>query len=94
MNRTTAVILTIASILLCGCPGLAACAVSVYAMTLTPQSLANLFLTNGIDPSTLGDPNVGLWGARIVWAVIALVLIAIPIIIGLVTLRRAKKAVL
>ena len=90
MKRTTAIILTLASILLCGCPGLAACAISVYALTLTPQTLLIALQNYGFDANSVGNPEVGLWAARLVWGVVALVLILIPIVVGLVTLRKPK----
>jgi hypothetical protein len=90
MNRTTAIILTLTAILLCGCPGLISCAVSVYALTITPQALTELMQANGVDLTSVGGADVGIWIGRLVWGVIALVLIAIPVVVGLVTLRRKK----
>jgi len=92
MNRTTAMILTIVSILLCGCPGLAACAMSAYAMTIDQQTLIQGMQANGFDFTNVANTPAYLWAAKIIWVIIALVLIAIPIIVGLVTLRRSKKA--
>ena len=93
MKRSTAMILTIASILLCGCPGLAFCAGSVMFFTFTPQSFIDWTQKYGVDyTQSLADTGTGLWGARVIFAVVALVLIAIPIIVGLITMRSAKKA--
>lgn len=90
MNRTTAIILTLAAILLCGCPGLMSCVVSVYAFTLTPQNMIQLMQANGFDVTTIGSPDTALWFGRLAWGVIALILIAIPVIVGLITLRKKK----
>ncbi len=92
MNRTTAMILTIASILLCGCPGLAFCVFAVYAFTVSPQTLLEAIQAQGFNVTNSGNLPAELMASKIILMLIAVVLIAIPIIIGLVTLRNSKRA--
>jgi len=80
MKRTPAIILTLVSILLCGCPGLAVCALSAYALTPNSQLLQNIGIS-GSSPA-----------ASIAGIVVALVLILIPIVVGIITLRKPKAA--
>jgi hypothetical protein len=85
-------ILTIASIVLCGCPGLASCAFSIMFFSFTPQSLIDMAQQYGVEyTQNLADTGTGLWTLRIGLGLVALVLIAIPIIIGLITLRRSNR---
>ena len=85
MKRSTAMILTIVSILLCGCPGLAVCVGAVE----TPALVASLVAQGKLPADNL---MASMWVTRLVLGLIALVLIAIPVIIGLVFLRKPKAA--
>ncbi len=84
MNRTTATILTVATALLCGCPGLFVCAFGVVtAFGLMPYTSEIMGTTSsGVTPSWLGYAGLCL----------GLILIGIPIIVGIVTLRKKKTA--
>ena len=85
MKRSTAMILTIVSILLCGCPGLAVCVGAVE----TPALVASLVAQGKLPADNL---MASMWVTRLVLGLIALVLIAIPVIFGLVFLRNPKAA--
>ena len=81
-NRNTGIIATIASALLCGCPGLFFCIFgAVTSMGLTTAEL------NGIQGSNLPAS----YGYAMLCG--ALVLILIPVVIGVVTLRKKPEAV-
>ncbi len=85
MNRNTAIIATVASALLCGCPGLFACFFGVIFAGASQVPDAN------IDVFGTDDPTAALFmglGAMC----IGLVFIAIPIAVGFFTLRRASSS--
>jgi hypothetical protein len=83
-NRTTGITLTVITILLCGLPGLCLCLLGgVMATGLMPYS----YELNGIT-------NIGTFPA---WAgfgglCLALFLIAIPVVVGILTLRNKPQA--
>ncbi len=81
-NRTTAIILTVVSVLLCGCPGIAFCIAGVMTLFgMMPYSTTvNGYTNNGIIPSWYGF--VGLC--------LSIILVAIPIVVGVLTLRKKK----
>ena len=81
MKRNTAIILTVASALLCGCPGLILCVTGILVTAGTPFTVTS----NG---NTTTQPYPVVYG--IVALVLALILILIPIVIGIVTLRKKK----
>jgi ABC-type uncharacterized transport system permease subunit len=81
-NRNTGIIATIASALLCGCPGLFLCIFgAVTAMGVTTTEL------NGVQGSNLP----ATWGYAMLCG--ALILILIPVVIGVVTLRKKPAPV-
>ena len=87
MNRTTAIILTLVTIFFCACPGLVSLFSFFYSFGTSPtQSM----IDGGVIPPTGAWFD---WAVRIALFLIALVGILIPIIVGLVTLRRKKQAV-
>jgi hypothetical protein len=79
-KKTTSMIATIASVLLCGCPGIFLCLFG--ALTAAGQGTYTL----GSDIGSL-DPTVGY-----VLLCLSLILIAIPIVVGVVTLRKKPEA--
>ena len=83
-NRNTGMIATIASALLCGCPGLFLCffgATSVFA-SMVPG--ADINVGGSSDPAAATTMGVvSLCGS--------LILIAIPIVVGVVTLRKKPQ---
>ncbi|GER78186.1 MAG: hypothetical protein JETCAE02_11980 [Anaerolineaceae bacterium] len=76
MNRNTGVIATVAAVLLCGCPGIFICLFG--ALTAAGQGTFN-------DQSL--SPTVGF-----VLLCLSLVFIAIPVVVGVVTLRKKPEA--
>jgi hypothetical protein len=91
MNRNTALILTLAAVLLCGCPGITACLITGLSFTQTSADLAVVMQQYGFDMSSVGGPDAGMWIGRILWGLTAVVLIAIPIVVWLITSRAARK---
>lgn len=85
MSRNTSVILTVATALLCGCPGLLFCVFGgVTAAGLMPFTTTfNGVTDQGIIPSRYG----------IAMLCLSLILIAIPVVVGFVTLRRKPAPV-
>jgi len=82
-NRTTAIILTVASALLCGCLGLAACVFGGLVVFGVPfTTTVNGYSSTQPLPIYYGIG--GLCGA--------VLFIAIPIVIGVLTLRKKKIA--
>jgi hypothetical protein len=80
-NRTTAVILTIVAALLCGCPGLIACIGGILVLVGVPfTTTVNGYSTTQALPIWYGVG--GLCGS--------IILVAIPIVIGILTLRKKK----
>lgn len=75
MNRNTSIIVTVATALLCGCPGIFICLFG--ALTAAGQGTFN---------NTSLDPAVGF-----VLLCLSLILIAIPIVVGVVTLRKKTQ---
>jgi len=89
MNKTVAIILTLVSILLCGCPGILMFFSFIYTFFVTPDQA---FIAAGVTPPS-GDLTLYIWGSRLIMLVVTVALILIPIIVGLVTLRRKRQAV-
>ncbi len=83
-NRTTAIILTVIAVLLCGCPGLGLCIAGIVTLfgVMPYTTTLNGYSTSGTAPQWLGF--VGLC--------LAVILIAIPIVVGVLTLRKKKPA--
>jgi len=79
-NRNTGIIATVASALLCGCPGLFLCIFGVAAATGNLPYNAEF---NDVTQTGTVPPLVG-----VVLLCLALVLILIPVVIGVVTLRQ------
>jgi membrane protein implicated in regulation of membrane protease activity len=74
-NRTTAIILTILAVILCGCPGLAFCVLGIVPL---------------VSPSAASQTTLPPWASLLGGWCLAIILIAIPIVVGILTLRRPK----
>ena len=85
MTRNTSIILTVVTALLCGCPGLLFCIIGVVtAAGLMPYTATlNGVTDQGVLPSSYG---IGM-------LCLSLILIAIPVVIGVVTLRKKPAPV-
>ena len=81
MNKTTAIIITVVSALLCGCPGLALAGLGVMAAfgSQMPEVMAQ-------NP---GTPQEALLGSGM-FICFGAILILIPIIVGILSIRYAK----
>ena len=85
-KKTTGLIATIATALLCGCPGLIGLcigATSVFA-SFMPNADIDIFGSN--DPAAA--TTMGF-----VFLCLSVIFIAIPIVVGVVTLRKSKETV-
>ena len=78
-NRTKGIIATVASVILCGCPGLFFCLFGAF--TATGNMPFNTEL-NGITNSGTLPPTAGY-----VLLCLSLIFIVIPIVVGFLTLR-------
>ncbi len=83
-SRTKGLIATIASVILCGCPGLLLCIMGAAFAAGAPLSTE----LNGVSGST----QVPIWVALALLGV-ALILVLIPVVVGFFTLR-SKPALL
>lgn len=85
MNKNTAIIVTVLTVLCCGCPGIFLCgfggATSAGIMPYTTE--INGVTDQGILPATYGY----------VMLCLSLIFIAIPIVVGVVTLRKKPEEV-
>jgi hypothetical protein len=84
MKRNTAVILTVVAALLCGCPGL-------FGLCWGALSAIISFIPGAqIDIGGSSNPQTALWtGLGTLCG--GIIFIAIPIVIGVVTLRKKKE---
>ena len=84
-KRTTAIVATVVTALLCGCPGLAILCFGAFAVPIsyTPGAQINVFGYN--------DPQ-SLLTAGIVGLCLGILLIAIPVVVGFTTLRNRPAA--
>lgn len=83
-NRTAGIIATIAAVLLCGCPGLFSLCWGAIAIpvSLIPGSDIDLFGS---------DDAQAAFAFGIVALCLGILLVAIPVVVGFVTLRGKKE---
>ncbi|MFH2103804.1 MAG: hypothetical protein ABIJ39_10670 [Chloroflexota bacterium] len=84
-KKTGAIIGTVVAALLCGCPGLAGiCLGGLSAIgSFIPGAEINIFGSS--------DPNIALlWGIGVLCG--GLIFIVIPIVVGILTLRKKRPA--
>ncbi len=79
MNRTAAIILTVASALVCGCLALFSCVFGGFAVTGTPLSTE----LNGVPGTTTMPTSFG-----VALLCLSVILVLIPVVIGFLTLRN------
>jgi hypothetical protein len=84
-KRTTAIVATVVTALLCGCPGLAILCFGAFAVPIsfTPGAQINVFGYN--DPQSLLTTGIG-------GLCLGLLLIAIPVVVGFTMLRNQPAA--
>jgi hypothetical protein len=86
-KKTTGIIATVVTALLCGCPGLLGlCLGGMMAIVGTIPG-AEIDMLGSSDPSAAIGTGIGLLCGGIVF-------IAIPIVVGVLTLRKPKTAVI
>lgn len=81
MNRNTGIIITVATVLLCGCPGLFSCFWGLLASVVSFIPGAEIDMAGSSDP--MSALLAGLGGVCV-----GIIFIAIPIIVWLVTVRN------
>ncbi len=79
-NKNTGIIATIASVLLCGCPGLFLC---LFGALTATGNMPYSTEVNGVSNTGTLSPMVGF-----VLLFLSLIFILIPIVVGFVTLRK------
>jgi hypothetical protein len=85
-SKTGAIVGTVIAVLLCGCPGLLALCWGALSAIISFIPNAN------IDIGGSGDPNKAFgWGIASLCG--GLIFIAIPVVIGILTLRKKKSKV-
>lgn len=84
-NRTAGIIATIVTVVLCGCPGLFALCFGAIAVpaSMAPGAQIDIFGSN--------DPEAAL-GTGLVMLCLGLLFIAIPVVVGFLTLRNRPAA--
>ena len=83
-KKTGAIIATIATAVLCGCPGLAGACWGGLSAIISFIPGAN------IDIGGSSDPNTALmWGIGALCG--GLIFVAIPVVVGIVTLKKKKE---
>ena len=83
-DKTKGIIATIASVILCGCPGLFFCIFGAF--TASGNMPFNTEL-NGVSNSGMLPPTAGF-----VLVCLSLIFIAIPVVVGFLTLRSKPAA--
>jgi hypothetical protein len=84
-KKTGAIVGTVVAALLCGCPGLAALCWGALSAIVSFMPNANIDIGGSKDPNTAFFVGIGsLCGG--------LIFIAIPIVVGVLTLRKKKAA--
>ncbi len=82
-NKTKGIIATVATVLLCGCPGLFICIFGILIAVGAPVTTT----LNGQSSTQTFPPTYGF-----VMLCLSLIFIAIPIVVGFLTLRRKPAA--
>lgn len=82
-NRTTAILLTVGSALLCGCPALIACITGGMIVAGVP-------FTTTVGGYTSTQPMPVAYGIGLLC--LAVIFILVPIVVGVLTLRKPKEA--
>jgi uncharacterized membrane protein len=82
-QKTKGIIATVAAVLLCGCPGLFMCIFgAVSAAGVMPYNTD----VNGVTSSGMVSPTIGY-----VLVCLSLIFIAIPIVVGFMTMRKKPE---
>jgi hypothetical protein len=85
-NKNTGIIATVATAFLCGCPGLLALCWGALAAFVSFVPGANIDIGGSSDPQSALFTGLGALCAGVIF-------IAIPIVVGVVTLRKKPAAV-
>jgi len=80
-NKNTGIIATIAAALLCGCPGLFMCFLGATSLLASQVPGADIDVMGSSDPAAATTMGA-------VFLCLSLIFIAIPIVVGVVTLRK------
>ena len=84
-KRTVGIIATVATALLCGCPGLFSLCWGAFAAVVSFIPGANIDIGGSSDPTTALVSGIGA-------LCLGVIFVAIPVVVGFVTLRRKPEA--
>ena len=84
-KKTTGIIATVATALLCGCPGLFGMCWGLIAAVASQIPGANIDIGGSSDPTTALMSGIGA-------LCLGVIFVAIPIIVGVVMLRKKPEA--
>ena len=82
-SKTKGIVATVASVLLCGCPGLFLC---IFGAVSATGSMPYNTDVNGVTTTGTVPPTVGY-----VLVCLSLIFIAIPIVVGFMTMRKKPE---
>ena len=83
-SKTKGIVATVAAVLLCGCPGLFMC---IFGAVSATGSMPYNTDVNGVTTTGTVPPTVGF-----VLLCLSLIFIAIPIVVGFMTMRKKPEA--
>ncbi len=83
-SKTKGIIATVATVLLCGCPGLFMC---IFGIVSAIGKMPYNTDVNGVTSTGTVPPTVGF-----VLLCLSLIFIAIPIVVGFITMRKKPAA--
>ena len=82
-SKTKGIVATVASVLLCGCPGLFLC---IFGAVSATGNMPYNTDVNGVTTTGTVPPTVGY-----VLVCLSLIFIAIPIVVGFMTMRKKPE---
>jgi hypothetical protein len=85
-NRSKPIVATLASVVLCGCPGLF---LLIFGFFAAAGNMPFKFDFNGVSNTDVIPPTVGL-----VLICLSVILLAIPVVVGFLTLRGKSSGTL
>jgi hypothetical protein len=86
MNKTLAVVLTLLTVVLCACPGLVTLFSFFYSLFVSTPTQS--MIDAGVVPPSGAWFD---WAVRLALLLITVVGILVPVVIGLITLRKKKQ---
>jgi hypothetical protein len=85
MNKNTGIIATVVTVIFCGCPGLASLCWGITSAAVSFMPGANIDINGSSDPRSALFTGLG-------GLCMGIIFIAIPIVVGFLTLRKKPEA--